>query len=268
MKPPPVSLDRKAGMNIDLKLVNRALIDAGQEPINERDLSAGNPNVRLARIYYLETLLEAFSEAAWTGSKRRAVLAKSRSRVNTAPYRFIYDLPPDCAKPLELQENAYFVIEGRFLYTDADRAELVYVSNGRGIVPTVKISGGGSRTRYEHPYLHGGMSYTRPGVVIHGGGSRAADYTQRAAEIAERLAEDFPEYSEAPAEPKFYEYVEKMLAAKYAMKLSDRPDLHRTLLEEAMIVRDEAVAVSRSSVAAKKNGAGWWADRLGLKGVV
>jgi hypothetical protein len=255
-------------MDIDLKLVNRALLNAGQEPINDGDIAAGNPPVGLARAYYLETLLEAFSEVAWTGSKRRAVLAKSRGRGNTSPYGFMYDLPVDCAKPLELQENAYFVIEGRYLYSDMDRAELVYVSNGRGITQTVKISGGGSRTRYGHPYLHGGMSYTRPSVIIHGGGSREADYTKRAAEIAPRLAEDFPAYRQVLTEPKFYEYVEKTLSAKYAMKLSDRPELHVSLLQEAMLVKEEAIAASRSSVAAKKNGAGWWADRLGLGGVL
>jgi hypothetical protein len=180
----------------------------------------------------------------------------------------MYDLPLDCAKPLELQENAYFVIEGRYLYTNQDRAELVYVSNGRGIVPAVKISGGGSRTAYEHPYLHGGMSYTRPRVIIHGGGSREADYTKRAEAIAARLAEDFPAYQKIVTEPKFWQYVEKALAAKYAMKLADRPELHRLLLEEAMMVKEEAIAVSRSSVAAKKNGDDWWADRLGLGGVL
>ncbi|MDR2159858.1 MAG: hypothetical protein LBP23_07305 [Treponema sp.] len=254
-------------MDIDLKLVNRALLNAGQEPINEADVSAGNPNVRLARAYYLETLLEAFSELAWTGSKRRAILAKSRSQGNTSSYAFIYDLPIDCAKPLELQENAYFVIEGRYLYTDMEKAELVYVSNGRSIIPTVKISGGGSRTRYTHPRLHGGTSYTRPQVVIHGGGSNEADYASRAGEIAPLRAEDFPEYRQMPAEPKFWAYVEKMLSAKYAMKLADRPELHRLLLEEAMLVREEAVAASRSSVAARKNGAAWWADRLGMRGV-
>jgi hypothetical protein len=255
-------------MNIDLKLVNRALLDTGQEPVNEADVSAGNPNVRLARAYYLETLLEAFSEVAWTGNKRRAVLAKSRTRGNTSAYEFMYDLPLDCAKPLELQENAYFVIEGRFLYTGLDRAELVYVSNGRGMVPAVKISGGGARTVYKRPYIHGGMAYSRPRAVLHGGGARAADYTKRAAEIAPRLAEDFPEYRQTPVEPKFYEYVEKMLAAKYAMKIADRPELHRSLLQEAMLVKEEAIAASRSSVAAKKNGAEWWADRLGLRGIL
>lgn len=255
-------------MNIDLKLVNRALLDTGQEPINDGDIAAGNPKAGLARAYYLETLLEAFSEAAWTGSKRRALLAKSRGRGNTSSYAFMYDLPVDCARPVELQENAYFVIEGRYLYTDRDRAELAYVSNGRGIVPAVKISGGGSRTRYEHPGLHGGMSYTRPPVIIHGGGSKAADYAKRAAEIAPRLAEDFPEYRRMPAEPKFYEYAEKMLAAKYAMKLADRPELHRSLLEEAVLAREEAIAATRSSTAARQNGAAWWAGRLGLRGAV
>jgi hypothetical protein len=180
----------------------------------------------------------------------------------------MYDLPLDCAKPLELQENAYFVIEGRYLYTNQDRAELAYVSNGRGIAPAVKISGGGSRTAYEHPYLHGGMPGTKPRVIIHGGGSKAADYTKRAAEIAPRLAEDFPAYRQVMAEPKFYAYLEKALAAKYAMKLADRPELHRALLEEAMIAKEEAIAASRSSVAAKKNGEGWWAERLGLGGVL
>ncbi|MDR2184993.1 MAG: hypothetical protein LBO80_04920 [Treponema sp.] len=254
-------------MDIDLKLVNRALLNAGHEPINEADINAGNPNVRLARAYYLETLREAFSELAWTGSKRRAVLAESRSRGNASPYAFIYDLPIDCAKPLELQENAYFEIEGRYLYTDREKAELAYVSDGRGIIQTVKISGGGSRTRYAHPYLHGGSSHTRPQVVIHGGGSDEADYAARAAEIAPRLAEDFPEYRRMQAEPKFWAYVEKMLSAKYAMKLAGRPELHRLLLEEAAVIREEAAAASRSSAAAKKNAAAWWADRLGLRGV-
>jgi hypothetical protein len=48
------------------------------------------------------------------------------------------------------------------------------------------------------------------------------------------------------------------------MKLSEQPQLHVQLLQEAMLIRQEAVSASRAGRAAKVKENPWWAQELGL----
>jgi hypothetical protein len=166
--------------------------------------------------FYLQTFLEALSEVPWTRGKKRAVLSKLEAD-GLAPYQFRYAVPVDCARPLEIQENAYFVAEGNCILTDRDNAALLYVTNGR-----------------------------------------IAD------EAAYLGQDDYPEYDPPEYEPKFYEYVERMLASKLAAKLEKNPGLRQALHALAMQIKREAIAASRSTAAAEKNGNEWWFDRMGI----
>jgi hypothetical protein len=209
-------------------IADLALLYIGEEPLNVNDLPlAGSDHVdgsfryRLIRQFYLPTFLEALSEVPWTCGKRRALLVLEDSGEsgisNLSGYGFMYRLPVDCAKPLELQENSYFIIEGHNLLTDIADARLLYISNGK-----IDLS------------------------------------TLTAEELEARDEKDFREYDLPEMEPKFYEYLEKTIAAKMAMKLSNQPQLYAMLLQSAMLIKEEAAKASRSNAAAKKNGVPWW----------
>ena len=204
-------------MNIDQALANRVFAGIGDDPLTPADYAGESLRFRILKDFYLQTFLEALSEVPWTRGKKRAVLSKSDAD-NLSPYRYMYDLPVDCARPLEIQENAYFVAEGDRILTDRDGAALLYVTNGRIADPALC-----------------------------------------------RDQDNYPDYDPPEYEPKFYEYIERLLAAKLAVKLEKSPKLYETLFASAMLIKREAVAASRSAAAAKKNGNDWWFDRLGIR---
>jgi hypothetical protein len=203
-------------VNINQPLVNRVFAGIGEDPLTPADYTGRSLRFRIIKDFYLQTFLEALSEVPWTRGKTRSVLTMAETE-NLSPYRYMYKLPADCARPLEIQENAYFVIEGECLLTDTAGAALLYVTNGK---------------------------------IAREDGHLAGD--------------DYPDYDPPEYEPKFYEYIERLLAAKLAVKLEKSPGLYQTLLSSALLIKREAVAASRSASAAKKNGNEWWFDRLGI----
>jgi len=76
--------------------------------------------------------------------------------------------------------------------------------------------------------------------------------------------EDYPDYSPPQYEPKFSEYLEMMLAAKMAVKNTQQPRLHDTLMQKAVIIKQEAVNSTRSITADKDQPSPWWDKRLGI----
>jgi hypothetical protein len=74
--------------------------------------------------------------------------------------------------------------------------------------------------------------------------------------------DDYPDYRTMDYEPKFYEYIEQTLAAKFAMKLSDQPQLHLQLLQDALLIKQEAVSASKSRLSAKVEPKRWWTERM------
>jgi hypothetical protein len=277
-------------VNMDTGLVNRALLNVGQYPLAGEDLKEKNATYVLCRNYYIGAFLEALSEAEWTGGrKREKLMPTGRPALANRGYRRAYDLPFDCAKPVELQDNAFFEIEGRLLYTDAGGAELLYVSSGKILPPDAAVSAGkpGSEPGPGMEYLSAGEIGSVPEAILRAGGpkdflwfgpqgypgapwpsGRVPGGWDEAAGIPLPLPEDggkdedFPGYRLLSYEPKFYEYVEKSLSAKFAMKLSDQPGLHIQLLQEALLVKREAANASMSLRAAKRGGSRWWAEEL------
>jgi hypothetical protein len=257
-------------MDMDRGLVNRALLDVGQQPLAEEDISAGNTAYLLCKQYYLETFLEALSEIDWTGGRRRRYLMKTGIPRLENGYRFAYDMPADCARPLELRGNEYFVVEGRFICTGQDNALLLYITSGRVLRELAAVSCGRPSDIPEAEYLSGG----RPGGLAEHDGilraGRPADIPPWEGTGTRPLpedpdtGEDYPDYRPPRYEPKFYEYIQKTLAAKFAMKISGQPQLHVQLLQEAMLIRQEAVNASMSAGAAKLKPKKWWKEELGL----
>jgi hypothetical protein len=173
-------------------------------------------------------------------------------------------LPYDCARPLEIQKNEYFIVEGRFLLSDVEKAELLYVSNGRVLRPDITIvSAGRPGELHELEYISCGPPGTEPDFTIRAG---------RPADIQDVLPEtpvpdeDYPDYISLEYEPKFYQYIELMLAAKFAVKQSANPNLHALLLQEAMVIKQEAITSSRGNHAARQKPGRFWSEEYGFHG--
>jgi hypothetical protein len=250
-------------MNMNRNLVNRALLDVGQQPLEDADIP-DNTVYRLCRQYYLQTFLEALSEVAWTGGRKRDRLMKTHRPHLSTGYRFVYDVPFDCARPIELQDNGYFVVEDRYICTEADQAELLYVTNGKILRPVAAVTCGKPGEVMDMEYLSCGWPDTDPEVTLRAGGPADLPAGSQPLPPDPEPAEDYPDYRPPEYEPKFYEYVEKTLAAKFAMKLSNQEELHGRLLQEALIIRQEAITVSMGSSAAKRKPQRWWKEELGL----
>jgi len=249
-------------MNMNIEIVNRALYATGQNTLPDNDTAGYN----LCKAFYITTFLEALSEVEWVGGRKRDRLVRTgRPVARDKQYRFVYDMPFDCARVIELQNNEYFIVEDRLILTDAPRAELLYVSNGKTLRPIVVASAKKPGVLPEHEYFTAGQPWTAPDITL---------YPGRPANIAGALPEDpgqeddYPDYVALDYEPKFFEYIEKRLAAKFAMKLSDQPQLHAQLLQEALLIKQEAVIASRAGRAAKVKEKPWWGQELGLEGAV
>jgi len=303
-------------MNMDLDLVNRSLYFSGM--LNEKegkglglltkeDKDSARPERRelyeLCKVNYLTTFLEVVSEVPWTMGRKRKRMLKTQLPHGDTKYRFVYDLPYDCARPLELSGRGDYHIEGNFLATDVEKAELLYVTNGK-ILPhsivfesvspadlaegkvDLLLSGGSVDEMDIAPdftscvdlssfHWHGVRGYTDEEGVFHktedalfpeGYDPENEDYVCPDMDV-EVPDSDYPDYAPPQFEPKFYAYWEMLLASKLAVKNTVQPRLHDTLLQRAMLVKQEAIASTRSIAKAKEQPSEWWADQLGLGGV-
>ena len=249
-------------MNLDFALVNRALLNIGQAQITETDKQAGNEAWRTAKDYYLTTMLEALSQVEWTGAKRRRELCPAKMpHKRHADFACTYDLPIDCAKPIELDEHEYFEVEANLLYTNVSPARLLYVSNGRLLADQAVISGGNARRRLTGVYITGGdagrVRRWEWGDNLISGGNAGR-------EPPVLSTDDFPDYREQRLESNFYHYWENLLSAKYALRLTDTPDLAVVYFNKAAAIGRAAEVVSIKRSAGRIKAADTWQEALGL----
>jgi hypothetical protein len=252
-------------MKIDFSLANRALARVKIDPLTWSDRSGETLRWRTLRDYYLQTFLEALSEVPWTGGRKRSRLARTGRPHLRTDFRFVYDVPFDCARPVELQGNEYFVIEDRYLCTGLERAELLYITNGKMLRRVSATSCGRPGEAHDMEYLSCGPGNIRDMDVVTLRAGRPADI-QGGGEIPDDpdTGEDYPDYRPPQYEPKFYEYLEHALAAKLCVLLTDDFRLHNQLLQEALLIRREAVSASMGASAAKLKPQKWWKEELGL----
>jgi len=297
-------------MNMNIDIINRARYAAGMLKETEGkgpaflavdDRNSASPDVKAlyetCKTFYLTTYLEALSEVPWTAGRKRKRLLKTLLPHGDAGYRFTYDLPYDCARPIELSGKEYFVIEGNFLCTDLERAELQYITNGKILPDSIQFEPAnvsdfphnvtplspGSPDEWDIPpdvTFSGSISeipWHGPRDYIDDDGSHIVepaympedwnpDDENMVVPFPEAIAsdDDYPEYCPPRQEPKFYEYLEKMLAAKFAVKNTEQPRLHEKLLQEALMIKQDAVASTKGTAAAKKQPSQWWSEQLGL----
>jgi hypothetical protein len=263
-------------MNMDIGLVNRALQNIGNAPLSTADKTAGNSAWVTAKAYYLETMLEALSAVEWTSAKRRRILMPSKKPFKTnSAFAHAFDMPLDCAKPISLEEGAYFVVESDLLYTDAETAALLYITNGKRLIDQEIVTGGplyasgttgGAKRGPKAPYFSGGDARRRARYEA-GDNILVGKKHPTVPPIPTPLSwdEDFPEYQALGLDPQFFVYWEKMLSAKYAMKVTDKPELHTAFLQEAAMIGQGASQASIAQGAAKIKPPALWADALGLR---
>jgi len=275
-------------MNLNFALVNRALLNIGKAPITEADKKAGNEAWRTAKEYFLSTMLEALSQAEWTGAKRRRELCPAQMpRKRNADFAFAYDLPIDCAKPIELDAQEYFEVEANLLYVNAApcrhcgrcqrynrprrsscrhrckaRARLLYVSNGKRLADQAVVQGGNARRVLTDGYVTGGDAdrirrHEWHDNLLSGGNARR--------KAPAPSSEDFLDYREMNLEPNFYLYCENLLSAKFALRLTERPDLAAAFFNKAQAIGRAAEVTSIAGSAARIKAPPSWQEELGLR---
>jgi len=268
-------------MNMDIGIINAArysagILNEGKEEgkekgigmLSEEDYNSADPAKKehyfICKELFLNTFMTALSEVPWTMGRRRKRLLKTTLPHGRSGYRFTYNLPYDCARPVELSDKEAYVIDGNFICTDSVRAELLYVSNGKFLPQNTQFVPV-SVTEYAEGKFTLVLS---PGHVDED--DLPADFT-----VCESIGvltepetpaayEDYPEYNAPQFEPKFYEYLEMMLAAKLAVRNTQQPRLHDTLMQKAMLIKQEAVKSTKSIAADKDKPSPWWSDRLGI----
>ena len=228
------------------------------------DQQAENAAWITTKEFYLQTMLEALAQVEWTGAKRRRELVPAMM-----PYRknmdfaYAYVLPTDCAKAIELDGQAYFEVEFSLLYTDDAPARLLYVSNGWRLIDQTSLRAGNARRPLMANYFTGGdcrrnCRYEWGDNSIFGGSAaRAIRYPPEA-------AEDFPDYREPRLEPHFYLYWENLLSAKYALRLTDKPDLSLVFFNKAQAIGRAAEVISITHSAGRRAAPPTWQETLGL----
>jgi len=266
-------------MNMDIDIVNRALYASGvmEEKENEgltllSESDRDSENVKQKQLYevckgmYLSTFLEAVSEVPWTMGRRRKRLLHTTLPHGHSGYRFVYDMPYDCARPVELSDKGTYVIDGNFICTDSCKAELLYVSNGHFILQSENFE-----PVSVAEFAEGGYEFVAsPGTLDDWDVSPDLTLCDTLEDMLNvqneevRKYEDYPKYKKIEFEPKFNEYLENMLAARLAVKNTHQPRLHDTLMQKAMLAKQEAIKSTRSITANKQEPSTWWADRLGI----
>ena len=269
-------------MNMYRELANRALLNVGMKPLTDADREGKTEAWETAKTYYLQSMLEALSRHEWTGAKRRRELAPMLMPCKgNRDFRHAYRMPIDCAKPIELDGQVPFEVEGPLLFTDAAPARLLYVSNGRYWCDQEVISGG-DRGRNPDPiaeYLSGGDANRHRRMelgdnVVSGGGAGRPVFAwqewedeagrHRGSHRPEVLNEDFPEYRVLELEPGFYLYWECLLSAKLALRVTDKPGLADSWLAKAMVIGKEAATASIAASSGRVKPAPTWQEELGL----
>lgn len=246
-------------MNIDFNIANRAFMKAGEEPLTDTDIQTGSTRYRTLKELYLTTILETLSNTEWTSQKTRKKLELAPEEAeNYTDYGLMYKLPLDCAKPVALQDDGEFIVEGRWLYTDSGDAVLLYVTNGfTGVPDYIKADPQPTGENFsENDYY-----YTdEEGEVV-----KAEDYELDKEYLIEK-PEDYPGYKELVEDPLLFEYIETRLAAKFVLKFTGNLQLYSALYSESYAMENRAIKSTVAHSKSRDEGHKYWGEILGLSG--
>lgn len=234
-------------MNYDIGILNRALQRAGQEDLSTEDIEEKTVKYRTVSGFYLSTLLLLLAESDWTELKKRIQLEEEAD--NLTSYKYAYYLPIDCARPISIDDNSLFIVEGDILYTDTQNPILLYITNGKKIpiesLPEEDIG----------PVFYDGKDYVW---------KEAEDEEDTSGYIPLEIQDDEPEYKDLILSPELKQCFEYHLAAELSLKITGDKSLFTALLQLALSLQDKAQKTSRSHGESKQNGHDYWAVKLGL----
>ena len=247
-------------MNIDRELVARALIKAGEEPINETEWADGTSNrVRVIKETYLAILLESLASYDWTSQKKRVRLEALDPEVddveeNMTTYAYMYPLPADCVKVVSVNNDAPYIVEGAFLFTDEEDAILLYIKNywtGKYVFAEVETPTPDDIDKY--------WVKTEDGEY-----EKAEEYVMGTTYYV-IVEEDYNFYAQPNLDPTLSAYFECKLAANIALKFTGGTDKYQMLYNEAQIIANNAMKKSAEQAQNKTKGNKWWTEQLGFE---
>lgn len=243
-------------MNINRDIVARAMIKAGEEPLTDTDIEKNSAKWRYVKDFYLATILETLASTEWTSQIKRSELILSEED-NLTGYGYCYNLPADCSKPVELQDNADYLVEGDKLYTNIEHPILKYVSNNY----TGKLKYERAVPQPTEDSFVTGKYYTYDDDAKE---YVPAEEYDSELEFYTLIAEDYPLYDDYEFDSLLSEYIETRLASKLALKITGDTQLYQLLYNEAILKEREAVNKSIANAHNKDGGNRYWSDILGL----
>ena len=230
-------------MNYDMDLMNRALMRAGQETLTDEDKEKETVKYRTVTAFYNTTLQLLLCESDWTSLKTRKQLTEETENKG-GKYAYAYKLPVDCARPIEVDSNEPYVVEGTIIYTDVENPTLLYVTNHK-------------REEVE------ALPETDEGQVLYGGklyswDSETESYTE------DETQEDINEYESFTLSEELRECLEYHLASEIALKITGDANLYNLLMQIALEIEGRSRKTSRAQGMSRQKGHTWWSEKLGL----
>lgn len=247
-------------MNIDRSLVARAFIRAGEEPITQDEWNEGTSNrVRIVEEVYLALLLDSLASYDWTSQKKRVRLEAfdsddEEAEENLTGFTYMYPIPADCAKIVQIGDNKPYIVEGAFIFTDEPDAVLLYIRNyftGKYVFIEVEDP---VETDIDKYYVMNAEGGYEP--------AESWDPTETYYEIEEQ---DYNFYADPQLDPTLSSYFECRLAATIALKLTGGTDKYNMLYNEAQFIANNAMKKSAEQAKNKTHGNPWWTDQLGME---
>lgn len=243
-------------MNINIDIVARALIKAGEEPLTPEEIAnKKGTRWRMIEELYQATVLEELASVAWTSQKKRARLELSEEE-NLTTYLYAYELPIDCAKPVALNSEKTWLIEGGNLYTNDPEAILIYVTNWftgkykyKEADPQPQSQEDLDNAKY---FIFDEEEYQKATTFV-------ADVTYYVIE-----EDDYNFYGDLKPDPLLEETIETRLASKIVLKLTGDQNKYNMLYQEALLMENRATKASFAQGHNKGKGNKYWGDLLGL----
>lgn len=243
-------------MNINIDIVARAFIKAGEEPLTPEELETKKgTRWRLIQEIYQATIFEELAAVAWTSMKRRKRLERSEEE-NLTNYSYSYLLPKDCAKPVALNSEKTWLMEGGILYTEDPDAILIYITNGF----TGKYKYQEAETQpTSQEELEAGNYF----ILVDEDYQKATTYVEGTIYYTIK-EEDYNFYDDPVMDPLLEETIETRLAAKIVLKLTGDQSKYQILFQEAAIIENRATKGSFAQGHNKGKGNKYWGEMLGL----
>ena len=173
---------------------------------------------------------------------------------NYTQFAYCYALPDDCAKPEELLNNEEFIVEGNLLYTNAENAVLMYISN-RNIKQHVNVEQNGD------VYLEIDEECNLWWV-----GEDPSPYELEGDKLYYEAKDFYKDYGELNFDPLLQRFLETRLAADIALKITGDRGIYESLYNESLLIENEAENGTKAQSRSRKNGNDWWTDKIGLGG--